>query len=134
MLRIGNCIFPSFLMELVLGPHHTFPDTIDHILGLFHPPLGIVEGGQKPTPAGNRIKNFQHPFTLCNRCVGRPDLQGQEVLTLGPFHVVFLPDFVTAVTVMEYVVFFLPVSVGFTVPPAFTEIVFVMIAPLADFN
>jgi hypothetical protein len=45
-----------------------------------------------------------------------------------------LPDFVTAVTVMEYEVFFFPVSVGLTVPPAFTEMVFVMIAPLADFN
>jgi hypothetical protein len=56
-------------LEPVLRPHHPFPDTIDHILGLFHPPLGIVEGGQKPTPASNRIKNFQHPFTLCNRCV-----------------------------------------------------------------
>ena len=45
-----------------------------------------------------------------------------------------MPDFVTAVTVMEYEVFFFPVSVGLTVPPALTEIVFVIITPLADFN
>ena len=61
-------------------------------------------------------------------------LRAQEILTLGPFHVVFLPDFVTAVTVMEYEVFFFPVNLGLTVRPAFTEIVFVIITPLADFN